>query len=183
MAISDDWLRFGLGLLVAGGTSAITSLAVNTTQISGLEKRQDADMAQIREIFRNRDEVDRVTRDSLQERMDRAFTAIDRLNQRMDNKFGAIDRGGYLLAALVEVPKLPSPAPVPKIFDDRLRGMRAKLDALIGQLKAGKLDTEDKRDELYSLELDYEMLKGWQIWCETSLERKARCQQHFKKEE
>ena len=183
MAISDDWLRFGLGLLVAGGTSAITSLAVNTTQISGLEKRQDADMAQIREIFRNRDEVDRVTRDSLQERMDRAFTAIDRLNQRMDNKFGVIDRDGYMQAGLVTVPQLPAPKPEPRIFDEKLHSMRAKLDEMIGQLKAGKLDTEDKRDDLYSLELDYEMLKGWQIWCETSPERKARCQQHFKKEE
>lgn len=181
--IPEKILSGALNYLIPAGMGAAVSIITVQVSVGYIEKRQDADMAQIREIFRNRDEVDRVTRDSLQERMDRAFTAIDRLNQRMDNKFGVIDRGGYLLAHLEDVPQLPSPAPIPKIFDDRLRGMRAKLDALIGQLKAGKLDTEDKRDELYSLELDYEMLKGWQIWCETSPERKSRCQQHFKKEE
>lgn len=176
MAITDDWLRFGLGLLVAGGTSAITSLAVNTTQISGIEKRQDLDAAQIREIFIRRDEVDRVTRESTNERMSRIEAAVDRLTERMDNKFGVIERGGFMLAQLIQLPELPEP---PQIFDDELAEMRTKLDAMIADLKAGKLDTEDKRDEFYSLELDYEILKGWQIWCETSPERRMQCLQRI----
>lgn len=182
MAISDDWLRYGLGLLIAGGTSAITSMAVNTTQIGNMKDRQDTDMAQIREIFRNRDEVDRVTREATKESITRLQVAVDRLNERMDNKFGLVDRKGYMFAQLVTVPQLPDPQ-VPHIFDDKLKQMRTRLDTLIGELKAGKLDSEDKRDELYSLELDYEMLKGWQIWCETSPERQARCLQRFKRKE
>lgn len=180
--ISDDWWRFGLGLLVAGGTSAITSLAVNTTQINGIEKRQDTDMAQIREIFRSRDEVDRVTRESINERIELLQNGMNRLERRMDSKFGVIERDGYIYAQLT-LPQLPPPEPTPKVFDKQLKDMRAKLDEQINQLKAGKLDTEDKRDEFYSLELDYEILKGWQIWCETSPERRAQCQMHFKKEE
>lgn len=176
MAISDDWLRFGLGLLVAGGTSAITSLAVNTAQISGIEKRQDLDAAQIREIFRNRDEVDRVTLEATRESIGRLQAAVDRLTARMDNKFGAIDRGGYMLAQLIQLPELPRP---PQIFDEELAEMRSRMDKMIMDLKAGKLDTEDKRDEFYSLELDYEILKGTQIWCETSPARRMQCQRHF----
>lgn len=180
VAITDDWLRYLLGLLVVGGTSAITSMAINTTQISNMEKRQDLDAAQIREIFRNRDEVDRVTREATKESIARLQVSVDRLTERMDNKFGMIDRNGYVLVQLVQLPELPK---LPQIFDDELAEMRIKLDAMILDLKAGKLDTEDKRDEFYSLELDYEILKGWQIWCETSPERRTQCLQHFKQKE
>lgn len=182
VALNEDWLRFGLGLLVAGGTSAITSLAVNDTQIGAIEKRQIADMAQIREIFEQRDRVDRVTLDSTNERVKTLQESVNRLQQRMDLKFGSIDRDGFIYAALL-IPDLPDPDPPPKIFDEELKYMRGRLDELIHLLKAGKLDTDDKRDDLYSLELDYEILKGWQIWCETSPERRYRCQRNFKKNE
>lgn len=181
--IPEKLLSSALNYLIPAGMGAAASIITIQVSLGYVEKRQDTDMAQIREIFRNRDEVDRVTREATKDSISRLQGAVDRLNQRMDNKFGLVDRKGYMFAQLVQVPQLPEPPPVPRIFDDKLKEMRVRLDSLIGELKAGKLDSEDKRDELYSLELDYEMLKGWQIWCETSPERQTRCLQHFKRKE
>lgn len=165
---------------MSGAVSVITT----RTQLAGFEKRMDAEAAQVREIFRARDQVDEATLGGVRSDLSWLKSSVERLERRMDQKFGDYPDMPQVYAYLVadlpaEIPKL---IQRPLIFDDKLAKMRARLDELIEMLKNGKLDNDEKLNELYSLEIDFEITKGWQIWCETNERRRQQCLQYLKGE-
>lgn len=186
--MTQEWLRWVLGFLVAAGMSGAVSLITTRTQLGSIDKqlgsidkRMDTEAAQIREIFRARDKVDDATFSGLRSELAWLKSSFERLERRMDQKFGSVLNDAPVYAWLIA--DLPEVLPQTKhalIFDNKLAGMRARLDVLIEMLKAGTLDTEEEMDELYSLEIDYEIVKGWQIWCEINEHRRQQCLAHLK---
>lgn len=185
--INEEWLRWAIAILLGVGGSAGVSIITSRVQVDNVNDRMDREMAQIREIFRNRDEVDRVTIEGVRSELSWIKNGMQDMKERMDRKFGFNEipdpsaSSFVLIAADVFTPPLPQ-TPRKLIFEDELGEMRKRLDLLIAKLKEGKLETEDEVDELYSLELDYEIKKGWQVWCEFSEARRAQCLSHLKRE-
>lgn len=171
MNLNEDWLRWALALFIGIGTSAAVSLITTSNQLGWLAERMDLESAQIREILREREKVDRLTIDGIRNELEWIKSSLARLDRKADV--------GSLKPGLMLVQSGPAPEPVRiLIFDGELKAMRVALDAYIAKLKEGKL-SRFERDQMHSLEIDYEIKRGWQIWCETNLVRRLQCEKLY----
>lgn len=163
-----------------GTVSALVSLTTASSQVGFLKQLLDLESAQIREILREREKVDRLTVDGIRNELDWIKQSIQRLDRRSSSS-GSSMRFALVSGDLTDPnPAAPVPPETTKIqaIEEELRLMRIERDAYLVKLKEGKL-TEVQRSRMHSLEIDYEIKRmqlRWQVWCGTSFARRLQCE-------
>lgn len=180
MTLSDSWVQPILGFVITGVIAALIAQTTSTVNNANLKDLIDREAAHFREILREREKIDRLTVDGIRNELDWVKSAIQRIE-----KSSAVPNLTWKFA-VVSVEELTEPQPEAppqhsaRVFEltEQLKLMRAALDVYLIKLKEGKI-TEAERERMHSLEIDYEIKRGWlrwQMWCENNLIRRLQCE-------
>lgn len=175
--ISQEWLRWGLGFVVAIAMSGAVSVLTTGSRMGGLEKQLDDYKVNQRELQMLRDKTDDIQFTQIMRRLDRIESREKvaslpfQFAQFLLVEAGASINGEYL----IRLPQMPTTPPM--LFAEHLSGLQSQIKALSAEQKAHKL-TDHEEDELMSLEQHYELTRMWQAYCETSADLKRWCFNH-----
>lgn len=173
-----DW-KYIAGILGAPiAIGLITWGALNERVVNNKESIVDQGM-HFREILKTREQTELTRYTGLKESVDRLEREFAELRGMLFNKkFGQVPDAtvGFTYLMTVETPP-PPPQTVPQpelLFQDEIRTIQAKIDNLLIKEKAGEL-SKSERFKLQELELDKEVWRLWQAWCDVDDETRLGC--------
>lgn len=179
MADGIDWKYLGGVFLIPIGIGLITWGALNE-RVNNIKEDGIDERAHVREILATRERTELTRYTGLKESVDRLEKEVSELRGMIYKKFGSafIEQHPFLHTAdiaLIDEPPIAPKTPEPLLlFEDEIGAIQARIDLLTLKEKADKLSDEEMA-MLRKLELDKELWRLWQAWCDVDEERRQQC--------
>lgn len=133
-----------------------------------------------REILKTREATELTRYAGIKDSVDRLEREFAEIRQMLYNKkFGMTPPDETVaftyLVAVDTPPPPPKTAPAPELlFQDEIKAIQIEIDALLIREKSGEL-TKSERVQLQELELNKEVWRLWQAWCDVDDETRLGC--------